>query len=614
MNPSLPLVGKWKKSVFYEASLLLNRAERKKIFMVIVIQIAMGLFDLVGVMLIGVIGALAVTGVTAGQPGNRVSGFLDIVGLADKTLQYQVGVIGLAAAIILIGKTLFTVYFSRQVLFFLSRRGAEVSARMVRKLLNQSLLKIQSRSLQASLYAMTNGISLMTVGVLGVFVTLISDLSLLTVLILGLFVVDATMAFGTLITFSAIAYLLWRLMHVRARELGLSTAEVSLRNSESIFEVLMTFRETHIRNRRGFYAKKIGDQRRSLANLQAEMAFMPSISKYVIEIVVVVSAVLICAYQFWVNDASRAVATLSIFLAATTRIAPAILRVQQSAIGMKATIASAQPTLELLREIGWQEVPMEDWNEPDFTYSDFVATISVSNLNFRYPETGVDVINNVSLVIPQGSFVGFVGSSGAGKTTLIDLILGLHKPDSGTIKVSGMEPQAIVREYPGAIGYVPQDVVIVNGSIRRNVALGFEDNTLSDSLIWEALKIAHLEEFVEKLPDKLDTEVGDRGTKLSGGQRQRLGIARAMLTKPKLLVLDEATSSLDGELELNISDAIQDLRGETTIIMIAHRLSTIRNCDVIFFLSEGKIVNAGAFEELRALVPQFEKQAKLMGL
>ena len=241
-----PILTKFKSGVFYEASQLLDRRDRRKVIIVILLQITFGFLDLLGVMLIGIIGALAITGVSSGQPGNRVSAFINFVGLENTSLQYQVGLLGIIAACLLIGKTLFSIYFSRKVLFFLSRRGAAVSARMVRKLLRQSLLKIQSRSLQTSLYAMTSGITLMTVGVLGVFVTLVSDLSLLIVLMTGLFIVDSAMALGTLLAFTTIAYLLWSLMHKRARELGLNTAEVSVRNSESIFEVLMAFREATV--------------------------------------------------------------------------------------------------------------------------------------------------------------------------------------------------------------------------------------------------------------------------------------------------------------------------------------------------------------------------------
>jgi len=611
---NLPFSGKWKKSILFEAAHLLDKGDRLKIIWVILLQTSFGFLDLLGVMLIGVIGALAITGVSSGKPGDRVSTFLEFVGLQNYPLQVQVASIGFVAAVLLICKTLFSVYFSRRVLFFLSRRGAAVSARMVSKLLRQSLLTVQSRSLQTSLYAVTSGVTLLTVGILGVFVSLISDISLLVVLLTGLFVVDTVMALGTLIAFSLIAYALWRLMHVRMKNLGFKTADITVQSSETVFEVLTAYREATVRNRKGFYAGLIGKQRLLLANLNAEMQFMPQISKYIIEIAVVVSAVAIAGFQFMVNDASRAVAILSIFLAATTRIAPAVLRVQQGAVSMRGTIAAAQPTLELIRELGWERDETDTWKEPDFKYEGFVPKIELESVSFGYPSRDDDVVNRVSLSIPEGSFAGFVGSSGAGKTTLVDLMLGVLEPKSGQVIISGYAPKEAIKLFPGAISYIPQDVVVVNGSIRKNVTLGFEEGVIPDEFVWDALKIAHLDDFVNNLPEKLDSSVGDRGTKLSGGQRQRLGIARAMVTKPKLLVLDEATSAMDGELELNIGEAIQEMRGEVTIVMIAHRLSTIRSCDVIFHLSNGVVTGKGKFEELKTLVPEFNRQATLMGL
>ena len=608
------LSDKWKSSVFFEAIQVLDRADKLKVILVIILQICLGFLDLLGVILIGVIGALAITGVSSGQPGNRVTSFLEIVGLSGETIQFQVAVIGVTAAALLIGKTIFSIYFSRRILFFLSRKGAAVSARMVRKLLNQPLLKVQSRSLQSSLYAVTDGINLMTVGVLGILVTLVSDLSLLLVLIVGLFAIDSYMAIGTLLGFSTIAYVLWKLMHRRARELGLRTADSTVKNSEAIFEILTTYREASVRNRKGFYASQIGNQRFEIANLQAEMSFMPSISKYVIEISVVVTAVLFSAFQFWVNDASRAVATLAVFLAATTRIAPAVLRLQQNTIMMKSSIASAQPTLDLLRDLGWGKDTIEEWIEPDFIYDGFRPTVEVKDVSFKYPGQFTEVITEIDLAIPNGSFVGLVGPSGAGKSTLVDLFLGVLEPDKGAVLISGVTPKEAIKRFPGAIAYIPQEVVVVNGSIRKNVVLGFDENSIPDQYVWEALRIAHLDEYVKSLPDGLNAPVGDRGTRLSGGQRQRLGIARAMVTRPKLLVLDEATSALDGELELNIGEAIQGMKGDVTIIMIAHRLSTVRECDLVVYISEGRIINSGTFEQLKKLVPEFERQAELMGL
>lgn len=168
--------------------------------------------------------------------------------------------------------------------------------------------------------------------------------------------------------------------------------------------------------------------------------------------------------------------------------------------------------------------------------------------------------------------------------------------------------------WPGAVSYVPQDVVIAAGTVRENVALGYPLSEASDDLVAHALKVAQLESFIESLPQGVDTQVGERGTKISGGQRQRLGIARAIFTHPRLLVLDEATSSLDGETEVGISEAIRALKGSTTVVMIAHRLSTVRDAGIVVCLDRGKILATGTFEEVRTAVPDFDHQAKLMGL
>jgi ABC-type multidrug transport system fused ATPase/permease subunit len=197
---------------------------------------------------------------------------------------------------------------------------------------------------------------------------------------------------------------------------------------------------------------------------------------------------------------------------------------------------------------------------------------------------------------------------------LVDVLLGVLRADTGLISISGKPPLEAISDWPGAISYVPQNVTISNGTFRENVGLGYPVEVVTDELVWSALETAQLANFVRDLPLGLDTPVGERGAKISGGQRQRLGIARAMFTHPKLLVLDEATSSLDGQTEADISDAIQQLKGSVTVVMIAHRLSTVRNADKVIFMDKGKILARGSFEEVRMSIPDFDNQAKLMGL
>jgi ABC-type multidrug transport system fused ATPase/permease subunit len=182
------------------------------------------------------------------------------------------------------------------------------------------------------------------------------------------------------------------------------------------------------------------------------------------------------------------------------------------------------------------------------------------------------------------------------------------------VTISGYSPEVCISKWPGALGYVPQDVLVTNGTIRENIALGFPRSAATDDLVSEALLVAQLGAYVEQLPQGLDTYVGDKGARMSGGQRQRLGIARALFTKPKLLVLDEATSSLDGETESNVSDALRNLKGEVTVILIAHRLSTVLNADMVVYIDGGRVLAKGSFQEVRNQVPDFDRQAKLMGL
>jgi ABC-type multidrug transport system fused ATPase/permease subunit len=341
---------------------------------------------------------------------------------------------------------------------------------------------------------------------------------------------------------------------------------------------------------------------------------MPNISKYVIESGIIIGAVLIAGAQFAIQDARHAVATLTVFLAAGTRIAPAIMRLQQSAIQIKNGIGSAIPTLELIDSLKGVERIESVEDSLQVVHEGFHSRATLEGIEFKYPNQTKHALLGINVSIQSGESVAIVGSSGAGKTTFVDVLLGVLKPSSGEVRISGLEPLAAISRWPGAISYVPQDVVISNGTIRENIAMGFPIKLASDELIWDALEMAQLTEFVKSLPLGLDTPVGERGTKISGGQRQRLGIARAMFTKPKLLVLDESTSSLDGKTEADISDAIQRLKGIVTVVFIAHRLSTVKNCSTVIYMDNGEITATGSFDEVRKAVPDFDHQAQLMGL
>lgn len=598
----------------FRALSILPARDRKYLFVVVALQAFLGVLDLIGVLVIGILGALAISGVSTGQPGNRVQIALEFLGIGSSSLQVQAAILGAIATIILVSKTLISVYFSRKISFFLSRRSAAMTSRLLSKVLNQDFSAIRTNTMQQTLYSVTAGVEAIMLGIVGTSVSLVSDLSLLIILGSGLVIVDSAIAFFTFLMFSSVAILMYKLLHKKSKSIGENEAKYVVELNERIIEILASYRELVVRNRRNYYWKNISHLRFSLADTLAEKNFMPSITKYILEIVLVIGALVLGAYQFSVTDAVHAVAILSIFLAASTRISPAILRMQQAFIIMKGSTGAASPTLELIEKLESIE-PLEDSHESEeFSRDGFFGNISLEKIKYRYPNSESDALIDISLEIHEGELIAIVGPSGAGKSTLADVILGLLPVAGGKVTISGLAPGEVIRKWPGIFGYVPQDVLITNGTVRENVALGFDPNEFPDKQIWDVLEVTSLEETVAGLPKKLDTKLGDRGGFISGGQRQRLGIARALFTKPGIIVLDEATSALDGETEADISNAISALKGKVTVLLIAHRLSTVRNADRIYYLDRGHLVASGNFEQLRKLVPDFDSQASLMGL
>ena len=519
-------------------------------------------------------------------------------------------ILGIAASILLVGKTIFSIIFTRKIMLFLSRRAASISSELFSKIASSDLLTIQHRPTQETIFAVTSGVERLTLGVLAVAVSLISDTALLLVMSFGLFVVDPGMAISTALVFGIVAISLYKFMGQKATNLGLARSVLEVSSDETIVEFLGSYREIVVRDRRNFYSEKM----RELADLTAKSNFMPNISKFALEITLVLGGFALCGYQFYVSDAARAVAVLSIFLAATTRIGPAILRIQQGAVVIKGSLGGAEITFKLMELLKDSKPRKSGISNLSTSHDGFSPEVELSKVCFTYAAGASKALDDIDLTLNSGRIYAVVGPSGAGKTTLADILLGIFPPSSGQVLISGCQPSETVTRWPGAIGYVPQEVLISGGTIRQVVAQGFPREQVSDTLIWECLRLAQLESWVHGKPNGLDFEVGSRGSSLSGGQRQRLGIARALLTKPSLIIMDEATSSLDGKTEADISDAIQALRGTTTVVLIAHRLSTVRQADQVIYMENGKIHCIGTFNEVRNSVPNFEVQAQLMGL
>ena len=594
--------------------LLLEKKDRFKLFLVLIINSFLAFLDLFGVALIGITSAILIRGLQGLAAGDQVTRFLELLNLDGLPQRNLLLLLGGSAIFFFIIKTVLSVYFLRRTLRYMSIRNAQISSSLVSKMLNRPVEKIFSKPIQHQIYNVTGGVERLVGGAVTSLVVIASDLVLLLVILVGLMLVDPITSVGTFVVFTGIAFILYFLLHKRVAILNTKSAYQSIYFNQKVSEGINSFRDLFIKGGREYYVNEISKTKMQLAGYDAEIKFIPNISKYTIEVSVILGIALIAGIQFYLFDSNRAIAVISVFLAASTRIAPAIIRLQQNVISVKSSLSAAKPTFELIDELNGVEELTRTETIISTNHADFSPRVKLSNLKFIYSDAADDTIQDISLEIIEGKFIAFVGPSGGGKSTLIDLVLGLLAPSSGLITISGLTPIDAIKKWPGSIGYVPQDVFIENSTVKENICLGFDPKTVSDQLVWDALKLADLSEFIEGLDGQLSYKISDAGKNLSGGQRQRLGIARALLTKPKIVIFDEATSALDAETENRVLESIMKLTGECTVIFIAHRLSVVRSADMIYYLDKGRIVNQGTFEELRKLNADFNNQANFMGI
>jgi ABC-type bacteriocin/lantibiotic exporter with double-glycine peptidase domain len=484
-------------------------------------------------------------------------------------------------------------------------------------LLGQELIYIREKTIQETIFSLTHGVQSVAIGILGSALLLISDIFLIIIFSISLFLVDTLVALMSLILFSSVGMVMYRLLHKKAHELGETATRLNIESGDKISEVVACYRELLVKNRRNFYAHEIGALRFKTADVSARLGFMSLLSKYVIEITLVVGGLTIGVVQFVTQPATRAVAVLAIFLVASARIAPAVLRVQSGLISIRINMGTASPTLDLVEEhLSGEKFEIDNLEtyggRADFAHKGFQPYLKLNSVSFTYPTKGKETLRNINLEISSGEFVGIVGPSGSGKTTLADIILGVVKPDEGTVLLSGLPPGESFKKWPGAVAYVPQEVKVINGSIKENVCLGYASEEVKDEEVASLLMSVQMPEF--STTTGLQISAGEGGSKMSGGQRQRLGLARSLFTNPKLLILDEATSALDSVTEKKITEYINSVKGSLTLVVIAHRLSTLRNADRILYIKNGEILAQGNFDELRELLPEFDLQAREMGI
>ncbi len=404
--------------------------------------------------------------------------------------------------------------------------------------------------------------------------------------------------FATLVVgcyFAVAAWLLQRSVKGRVRSSAIVLLDEAQTSNKITLQSLGGIKEIQLRHEQDMMVDAYRDSRTRAGAAQRTAAFLGELPKYVLEILFVAGIGLMTVLAYAQNDPQQALGTIALFGVAGFRILPSMVR----CLASLTLVRSGIPALDLVK--GDLALASEEPESAPATTDRLPLTsdLVLDRVSFHYPESTREVLTDVSLRIPAGSSVAFVGSSGAGKTTLVDLVLGFHQPTGGRILADGVDVRSDLPRWRAGLAMVPQDVYLLDESLSDNIRFTAAPAPDPDPDLTRAVEQAGLTDVLVHLPNGLDTEVGERGARISGGQRQRVGIARALYRQPSLLVLDEATSALDNETEHKISRTMTALRGRVTLIVVAHRLSTVKDCDTIVFLEDGRIRAQGTFTELK---------------
>lgn len=400
-----------------------------------------------------------------------------------------------------------------------------------------------------------------------------------------------------------------KIIRNRLKKHGSTAANERSRMIQGVNEGLGGFKDVTVMNRQKLFLDRFKEYAKNLTQSQIFKTIAGSSSKPVIEFFAVSGLITIAFTMIWRGSPMGSIIPiLALFGAATVKLMPAIQQIIMRINTLRYYVHALKPVHKDIKSMEdyYQKARQNTAIKRKLPFNDIIV---LKNVCYRYPNSKEDVLKNINISILERSTVGFVGPTGAGKSTIVDVLLGLLDPNKGQVTVDGVDIKDEKRAWQNNAGYIPQFIYLSDDTIKNNIAFGIPDELISDEKVKAAVEAAQLKDFIENLPRRLNTKVGEDGVQLSGGQRQRVGIARALYNNPEVLIMDEGTSSLDNYTEKQVISAIEALKGERTIIMIAHRLTTVKNCDQLFMINQGEIVDKGTHDELLNRSKEFQKMS-----
>jgi ABC-type multidrug transport system fused ATPase/permease subunit len=595
------LINQVKQSLSY-----LDRRDKSRLLIAVFGQIILAIIDTAGAAGLGLIGVIAAVSISSSTPPESILRVLDFLKIANYPVTKQLTILGLIVIVLFIGKTVGSLYLNRRVLHFLAAKQVFIARDIWRKVLRSDYLSVAKYSRQELVEAVTDSLNVSIMGILGNFMLAISELILLVFLLILLGVVYPLMALLTLIIFGSLAYVTQNKIGKKTREMNAEYSQANIASKTSLMDSLSVLPEIKVVGYSSFFVDKFSVDRKVAANAYVKSLWLGQVPKYVLEIGLVLSGTAIFFFTQVTSTSVDAIGRIVVFLAVSGRLVPSILRLQSEVIGMHANTGISQPINELrdnllrMRTSTTQKIRGNPESAIQVTPEGSME-IQFKKVTFGYEE-GKKEFNFGDLHIQPGHSLAVIGRSGVGKTTLVQLILGLIEPSSGSITLNGKSPRHWMELNLGSVSYLPQSVAVVSGNIAENVALGIPSELIDEKKLRLALKVAALDDWVETLPLGSKTMIDEMGLNISGGQLQRIGIARAVYDKPGLIVLDEPTSSLDEETESAFLKMLSLLHGKTTFVMITHKLKMLDHVDGVVLLEESEnVITAHAMSPKFAL-------------
>ena len=563
--------------------MIFNRTQKIKFVVLFCMLFAGSVLELMGVSLILPFVQLVMD--TDGTDNALFQWFGRLVGAeSQRELLIWLGLLLIAVYLIKNTYLLFAKYVQLRFVF---NNRLELSGRLMRNYMKKPYPFHLEKNSSEILRSVTSDVNNLYELVMDV-IDLVSNLLIIAMLAVYLLYTDVMITLVVAALLGLCSYFYFAVMRRRTVDYGKQNQLYNGKMIQAVNQALGGIKEIKVLARENYFVRAYEENGRYYASSLKKSQFYRNAPKYLIETVCVcgVLATILIKLQMGA-DVQELVPQLSVFAMAAFRLLPSVNQVNNLLNGILFLKPSIDRIYEDLQEAGAKK--NERPPERDYRRLPAADAVRFEHVTFRYPGTEKEILSDLSVELPLKKSIGFVGSSGAGKTTFMDLLLGLLSPDQGRICYGDSD----IRDYPDAwghkLGYIPQSIYLADDTIRRNVAFGIPDSEISEAKVRRALEEAQLLEFVDGLDDGLDTMVGESGVRLSGGQRQRIGIARALYQQPEILVLDEATSALDTETEQAVMEAVERFRGRCTLLMIAHRTSTLENCDQIYRLEDGKL-------------------------